>query len=53
MTGWLFLAVSGGIFLAVVGIVQAVAALVDPYSQRIDPLTEHGGRAEHRVEPPP
>ena len=53
VTGWRFLAVSGGIFLAVVGIVQAVAMFVDRYTKRIDPLTEHGGRAEHRVEPPP
>jgi len=52
VTGWRFLAVSGGIFLAVVGIVQAVATLVDRYTKRIDPLTEQWG-AEHRVEPPP
>ena len=51
VTGWRFLALSGGIFIVTIGIVRGVRALLDRRAHDGDSVTEQW-LADHRVEAP-
>ena len=51
VTGWRFLTLSAGIFLAAVVTIRGVLALIDRRAHRADSVTEQW-LTEHRVEAP-
>ena len=53
VSGWPFLAISGGIFLGTIGVVRGVLALLDRRAKQRDSMTEQWLADQRRTQKPP